>query len=110
MTLVACICRWGSLVLPEFPTAPTTSPIRTRSPARFRTLVPNHLPIIGTIAGVLLLLTGVLRRTDELRRVSLSRCGLDLLERASQPLIGVLRHRLQSVTIDQFEHRRRTSD
>lgn len=35
-------------------------------------LLLNHLPIIGTIVGLLLLLAGMVRRSDELRRVSLA--------------------------------------
>lgn len=35
-------------------------------------LLMNHLPIIGTIVGVLLLLAGLVRRSDELHRVSLA--------------------------------------
>jgi len=34
-------------------------------------LLLNHLPIIGTIAGLLLLLGGLVRRSDEVRRAGL---------------------------------------
>jgi len=51
-------------------------------------LLLNHLPVVGTFFGVLLLLLALLRKSEELKRVSLGVFVLNLPARNAMEYCG----------------------